>query len=140
MRSVASESAMVQSIGHVSVVNMREYELYSHYNRKFSKEVAALHAALPAKVVTVHAVMRARHEALRKLVLPVLKWIFGKRLRQRLITHSGHDRQIVQEFEDFGIHAHSMTSLLGGALGPGYFQHWLVERRALETRRTSVGP
>ena len=127
---------MAQKRGHVNITSLKGFGLYTHYDRQFIRDMASLAEALPSKVATSHAIISYNHEVMRQVLIPMAKFIFGKRWRQRLVVHSGHSRGILARLVEFGIPSdHAIGSVLDGDFGQNYFEQWMEERRLLELSR-----
>ena len=127
-----AESPVAQKLGQVTMFNAKDYELFMHYDRAFVKDVAAIHKAIPGKIVACHGVVRVKHDVFRKIILPVIKFILGKRWRQHLVIHSGPDRRVLQELCAFGISEEGISCAVDRKLQPLYAEQWVRKRRVWE--------
>ena len=93
--------------------------------------------SFPTKVRTVHAMIRSKDEILRKVILPVIKFILGKHIRLRVFLHSGSDQCVLQRLRKFGIDTVQVESVLQSDLGMPSFRKWMEERRVHERRLLS---
>jgi hypothetical protein len=81
-------------------------------------------------VATYHFAIRSNHDVLRKVLLPVNKFIHGKNFQQHLFLHAGSDWHILKELDAFGIKLSGISSVLGGEIGTTtYIQKWINEQR-----------
>jgi hypothetical protein len=71
-----------------------------------------------------------------QFVLPVVKFLAGKRLRRRMILHSGSEHEIVRGLSKYGIGRNIIPFELGGDyyLAAGYAE-WINDRLQVERRR-----
>src|SRR3569832_599503 len=93
-------------------VSIQGYEVYKHYDRIMMKRVMSIFASMPLKIRTMHWCAGSPSSALF-LVLPELKFMLGKHLRQHLIIHSLSTPQLVAEFTKKGIDARGDVLLRG---------------------------
>jgi hypothetical protein len=90
---------------------------------------------LPIKVKAIHISLPFRHPPFN-FVLPVLKFILGRSLRQRVVVHHGSDLEVLMGLEKYGISEANVPPVLGGRYKlEARVAAWLVDRLELESRR-----
>lgn len=106
------------------------------FDRKLAREgIALFRDCLPIQIKVIHLCLPLRYPPFN-FVLPVLKFILGKRMRHRMVIHHGSDLQVILGYEEYGIGRDATPPALGGHWKMDTeFAAWLVERRSLETRR-----
>ena len=123
-----ANSDTAQRLGHVSIIDVRDYGLYTHSERSYGKAVVAILESTPSKLATVHVVLRPRHAIFVDVTMPVAKFLMGKRWRHRLVVHTKYETEVVHALEDLGIAKESIPRNLTGKLDEDYFQHWLNQK------------
>lgn len=134
MFHVALEQETAQTNGVVIVANNRGI-LPNHFSRKHEKVLwTAVTTCLPVQVRAIHC---CYPKSFMDLFLPVLKQIFGRRLRLRHVVHDdGSESEVRYSLKQYGLLDDSLPRPFLGSykLEP---QEWVRERLELEESRRS---
>jgi hypothetical protein len=95
--------------------------------------ISLLRDCLPIKLKAIHISLPFRHPPFH-FVLPVLKFILGRSLRQRVVVHHGSDLEVLVGLDKFGISEANVPPVLGGLYKlQTELAAWLASRRELES-------
>ena len=101
----------------------------NQFDRVQSKmSITSIRDALPIHMVCMHI---CHAPLFFHVVYPMIKFILGKEVRLRTITHSGSEEKVLQELEHYGI----PRSLILKSMGGGYdlkVEEWLTYRQSVE--------
>jgi len=99
------------SRGHgIVVVNFGRRLTLDQFDRRRNRMIVkSIAEYLPIQVQAVHLVTCS---LFLETVLPVVKWYMGRRLRLRIRTHQGPDKEVLQKLTSFGVNLLECTELL----------------------------
>ena len=137
--SVICESPQAQSRGWVFVISIRGCQPFQHFSRAHTRGIQAILACFPTHIAVIHAVMDHHHEIMTRMMVPMVKFMYGRDWRQRFILHSGHDRKVLQELAEYGLYKDGLHREIGGTLEDDIFDDWLRERRVIEEEESPLG-
>lgn len=125
--------------GFVMLSNLKGFNLAQNYDRIFARLVIEMVCfCLPCRIVAMHLCFGAAGRNLWGDVLgPPVKYLYGKRLRLRVVTHGGCNSELVESLEPFGISKETLHVCLGGDVTDEYFQKWLKTQLDTEVGRIS---
>jgi hypothetical protein len=69
------------------------------------------------------------------IILPVLKYMVGRKNRLRFVVHAGSDTELLDQFSDYGLVKVHMSHCVGGSYGRDDFLEWVGERQEQERER-----
>jgi hypothetical protein len=106
------------------------------FDRKLTREgIALLRECLPIRLRAMHICLPFRRPPFT-FVLPVIKFICGKSIRQRMVIHHGSDLEVLLGLENHGIIRANIPAALGGEYNlQAELTEWLADRLELEGRR-----
>jgi hypothetical protein len=90
--------------------------------------VDSIKSCLPLRLSGIHL---CHPSTFLMLVLPVFKFLMGKRMRNRLQVHSGSKEKVLKHIAMYGLSKESIPEELGGNVRLDY-QAWLEQRRAAD--------
>ncbi|KAL3905494.1 MAG: hypothetical protein SGILL_009656 [Bacillariaceae sp.] len=135
LMSVAHERRSVRKKGLVVVADTKNYTT-SHFDRKFTKSVAYLFMGYhPVNTKAYHMCAPPGHKSCFLLVLPFIKYLMNRHIRQRFLVHNGHGREVAVDLEQYGIDKQYLPMSLGGTKTLDDFDKFLSNRRAVEQQR-----
>ena len=112
---------------------LQGFDLYKHHDRRFSRDVVAISQVFPGQVKAIHLCIDGSCKSVIDLVLPIVKHIYGKYMRMRMITHSGSKSEILASIQEYGMGEVHVEAVFGGILrNPARARIWLDKRRKLE--------
>lgn len=102
--------------------------MYRQFDRKLLKLFVAIDSSLPMKLRTLHVCANASATSVFSLLLPTVKAIATRFIRQRIVFHAGNDEVLSRELvELYGIDPESIEPIFGahifGALASGRKVH-----------------
>jgi hypothetical protein len=118
------------------LLSYRQSAKIAGFDRKLARDIIALlRDCLPIRIRVIHVCAPLRHPPFN-FVLPVVKFILGLSLRQRLVVHHGCDLEILLGLESYGIVRANIPPALGGDYHlQAELTEWLVDRLELEGQR-----
>lgn len=132
---VVSENEEAQRRGYVSICNVRNYDLYTHFDRIQSRRALNVVNAVPVTVKASHYCGGSGSSAYTSVVAPVISYLIGKRLRLRKLFHKGSDQEVIAELQLYGLGAEHVPVERGGNFKREHVLEWLHKRRELEEGR-----
>mmetsp|Transcript_26076 Transcript_26076/g.71804 ORF Transcript_26076/g.71804 Transcript_26076/m.71804 type:complete len:321 (-) Transcript_26076:2172-3134(-) len=118
--------------GYVAIINARDFDVYKHYDRIFTKTVLAINAAFPGEVKAIHVCM-GNGRPLINLVLPAYKHLLGKRMRMRFVLHGGTSLQALNSMKHYGLTEGHVDAVFGGMLrNQKCALEWIKTRKEIE--------
>ena len=129
-----SEDPTCTSKGVVGIAfDVGSYEMVNH-NRKANSGAVRLVKAVPVRFVAVHFVTNSR---IIKLVWPVIMFLFGKHLRNRVVDHSSRSIHWIEEFENYGFSKEDLPEAMCGSLKFDYAD-WVKKREEEERKEKGL--
>jgi hypothetical protein len=119
-----------------SLLSSPQYSKIKSFDRKLAREASALlRDCLPIRIRGLHLCLPFRRPPFN-LLLPVIKFICGKSIRQRAVIHHGSHLEILLGLENHGIARANIPPALGGDYNlHAQLTEWLAHRLELEGRR-----
>mmetsp|Transcript_12201 Transcript_12201/g.18722 ORF Transcript_12201/g.18722 Transcript_12201/m.18722 type:complete len:330 (-) Transcript_12201:192-1181(-) len=121
--------------GYVKVINLRGFNLIKHSDRKAAKGLAKIVWRMPIDVKSVHLCSSAH--SMTKVAFPVLKFILGKKIRLKFVTHHGHSGpEFAQVLAKYGLNKKNLFPVLGGTfqIDPDLTE-WISSKESLEKKK-----
>lgn len=121
----ALEDEMTQKRGIILML-FPHHAHVSQFDRKLvAMNAESMKGALPVRIGAFHI---CHPPAFFQIVFPVIKFLLGKRLRQRIKVHSGSEEHVLERLAHFGLPKESVPSDLGGTVVLDQ-KTWLVNRK-----------
>ena len=90
--------------------------------------------SMPIKV-KAHHLLSGSEAGVMSLILPVLKHLFTKELRMKLVVHSGTEKRILGSLSPYGLIAKNLPHLIGGGFKREDSFRWCEKRKEEEEMR-----
>jgi hypothetical protein len=97
-----------------------------------SKQLATLVNAFPGKVRALH-LCTGPGRSVVGLLLPILKQIWGREMRLRVLLHAGLGSDVLHRFADYGLGEKHVQAIYGPHSDKVFTsQDWILEQRKCE--------
>jgi hypothetical protein len=97
--------------------------------------MALLRDCLPIKVKAIHVCLPLLKPPFQ-FVIPIVKFLAGKRLRRRMVLHSGSEHEILSGLDTYGIGRSIIPFEIGGDYHlEAAHAEWVVDRLQVERQR-----
>lgn len=120
-----SETESAQKHGFVTIVNVKDFDITTTFDRHHEKCVTSIPLCMPTPLCAVHLCAGPERTVLSQLAVPIVKHLLNKTSRHRLLLHSGSDQELLRELSSYGLK-------LANFPNHDQFVTWLAERLALE--------
>lgn len=124
--------------GFVKVINSRGFNLIKHSDRKAAKGLAKIVWRMPTDLKSVHLCSSAH--SMTKAFFPVLKFIIGKKIRLKFVTHQGHGGpEFALVLSKYGLNKKNLFPALGGTfqIDPDLIK-WISSEESLEKKKAML--
>lgn len=110
------DSESCQRHGVVILVNMKDFDIAKCMDRNLTKSIATLLTeALPIKLKAMHTCFQTTGKSLYDLVLPSVKYVLGRHIRLRLVSHFDGEAVFCSHMEErYGICWRTLPKVLTG--------------------------
>jgi hypothetical protein len=132
LMQILSEDVTLQTNGYVMISHIKGYDLYKHFDRILAKQSSLMMLeCMPIKIKAAHMLAGSANGVI-SLILPVLKHIFTKDLRLRMVVHNGRDAIILDALKPYGLVKKSISYVNGGDYKRSNFKQWFKDQEAKE--------
>jgi len=136
LQKVAMQDEVISN-GFVFMENIAGYDLYTHFDRLLMKtQMLLLRECFPAELKVFHVFAGSCGAWAMDLIMPVIKQLAGKRIRLRMVCHSGHES--VESFcKTYNFRPEHLSVIVGGGYTYANHMSWMDMEYAREQEEQS---